>query len=71
MINNKIKSLAGNDITRAGRGRTHAHTVFYYYYYGHARTAHGRRELIARRGQDGTGQTNDRREQSVPDGVLQ
>lgn len=58
-----MKSLAGNDITHAGRGRTHAHTLFFIIiYYGHARTAHGRRELIARRCQDGTGQTNDGRE---------
>jgi len=59
-----MKSLAGNGITRAGCGRTHAHTLFFIIiiYYGHARTAHGRRELIARRGQDGTGQTNDGRE---------
>jgi len=60
-----MKSLAGNDITRAGRGRTpHAHTLFFIIiiYYEHARTAHGRRELIVRRGQDGTGQTNDGRE---------
>lgn len=55
-------------MTRAGSGRTQH--FYYYYYYKHTRTAHGRRELIARRDQDGTGQTNDGREQPVLDGVL-
>lgn len=55
-------------MTRAGSGRTQLF-YYYYYYYEHTHTAHGRRELIARRGQDGTGQTNDRREQPVLDAV--
>lgn len=61
----KKKKFTGGKRNRyTSRGRTHRFFIVIIYY-GHARAAHGRRELIARRGQDGTGQTNDKREQRV------